>query len=269
MVDIWEISKEDIEIVQTFFEKYKNCNNAQKRLHENVLFPAPTISKELMWEVMFDCLLSSMQDSGRNSDITKFMETKPFPLNLTVCQSKENVGKFIQQTLLEHSCKRFINRIPAFAETNIKLFEGEKWVEFKKILSPLCEARTRPPVIDDRIEERRVAHWLKGSFKGLGTKQSRNYIQLLGLSRYEIPIDRRFVNWLIACNFPIFIEGKEIKKMNRDRLKTLLGVPDWYDMILDKIQELCIKTDIYPVILDGCVFGSGDAEECNLSINTK
>jgi hypothetical protein len=261
MAVTWEISKNDIETTQRFIEEFKNCSNAQKRVIDNVLLPVPPISKEIMWEVMFDCLLSSMQRSGPSSPIAKFMNIKPFPLNLTLCLSEKEVGTFVEKILSDNNCNRFRKQIGISAEKNIELFDGNNWDEFKHIISPLCQARTRTPEINDQVYERKVSHWLDSSFRGFGPKQSRNYIQLLGISRYEIPIDSRFVNWLINNNFLILINGKMLREIDRKYLNTLLSVPYWYDLILDKIQEMCIKSNILPCILDGCVFGSFDADD--------
>lgn len=258
---VWEISDNDVVITQNFIKRYIKCDNAQKRFVDNVALPAPIVKKEIMWEVMFDCLLSSMQQSGPISPISKFLNTKPFPLPLSTCQSVQHLDSFVENTLLEHNCKRFRKQIGISSEKNFEFFFGNKWNEFKNILTPLCQARNRIPQMSDKINERIVSHWLNESFRGFGPKQSRNYIQLLGISRYEIPIDSRFVNWLIDCNFPIFINGNNLQEIERKRLNTLLSVPYWYDLILDKIQELSMRSNTLPCLLDGCVFGSFDVIE--------
>ncbi len=254
----WEISDDDVATTQIFMKKYMNCDNAQKRVADNIALPPPIIDKEIMWEVMFDCLLSSMQRSGPTSPISKFLNTRPFPLPLSTCQSEQDLCSFVKKTLSEHNCNRFRNQIGISTEQNLQYFSGNNWSEFKDIVSPLCKARNRSPQLSDKINERIASHWLNNSFRGFGPKQSRNYIQLLGISRYEIPIDSRFINWLIDCNFPILIDRKKIQEIQRKRLNSLLSVPYWYDLILDKIQELSTKSNTIPCLLDGCVFGSFD-----------
>jgi hypothetical protein len=108
--------------------------------------------------------------------------------------------------------------------------------------------------------EREVAHNFDVYFKGIGPKQSRNYLQIMGLTRYEIPIDSRFVNWIIANQFPLFLDGTHIGSLERNTINTRLSTPYWYDSILDKLQDLSSKCNILPVVLDGCVFASFDEE---------
>ena len=133
----WEISDDDIATTQNFIKKYMNCDNAQKRVVDNVVLPAPIVTKEIMWEVMFDCLLSSMQRSGPTSPIANFLNTKPFPLPLSTCQSAQHLGLFVERTLSEHNCNRFRKQIGVSSEENLQFFTGNKWSEFKNILSPL------------------------------------------------------------------------------------------------------------------------------------
>ena len=42
-----------------------------------------------------------------------------------------------------------------------------------------------------RETEAEVADYINDTFRGFGPKQSRNILQELGLTRYEIPIDNR------------------------------------------------------------------------------
>jgi hypothetical protein len=44
--------------------------------------------------------------------------------------------------------------------------------------------------------ERIVARVLDEQLRGIGPKQSRNLLQELGLTRYEIPLDSRVAGWL-------------------------------------------------------------------------
>ena len=54
-----------------------------------------------------------------------------------------------------------------------------------------------------RKTERAVANYIEDTFKGFGPKQSRNLLQMLGLTRYEIPIDSRLITWLNPCLSPV------------------------------------------------------------------
>ncbi len=79
-------------------------------------------------------------------------------------------------------------------------------------------------------------------FSGFGPKQSRNFLQWLGLTRYEIPIGSRVVKWLKDFGFPGALSADA------------LSDKDYYHFVSDGIQELCRASDIYPCLLDAAIF---------------
>lgn len=103
--------------------------------------------------------------------------------------------------------------------------------------------------IDSKEEERKIADKLNNDFNGFGPKQSRNFLQSLGLTRYEIPIDSRITNWLNDFGFPVSLTSSP------------LGDKGYYHFVSDGIQELCRKAEIYPCILDAAIFSSYDNGE--------
>jgi len=61
-------------------------------------------------------------------------------------------------------------------------------------LENLIEIRKREPRDSDYVVERKVATYLSEGFAGegfhrVGSKQARNILQILGLTRFEIPLD--------------------------------------------------------------------------------
>jgi thermostable 8-oxoguanine DNA glycosylase len=103
----------------------------------------------------------------------------------------------------------------------------------------LC--KLQPPEV-----EREVAEFLSTKLRGIGLKQSRNLLQMLGLTRYEIPLDSRVVKWLNGIGFPF---GREA-----------LSDPRFYTCVLDLIRELCDRAGTYPCVLDAAIFVSFDPE---------
>ena len=86
----------------------------------------------------------------------------------------------------------------------------------------------------------------ENKYPGLGQKQSRNFIQWLGLSKYEIPIDSRTLKKLkeFGCNF--VPSGSSLTD------KTI------YLFVQDCLIQISEKLDIYPCELDACIFSSFD-----------
>jgi thermostable 8-oxoguanine DNA glycosylase len=102
---------------------------------------------------------------------------------------------------------------------------------------------------DSQTNERQHARILANKLIGFGPKQSRNFIQTLGLSKYEIPIDSRIIKWLNAFGFPLKISS------------IVLQDAYFYEYILDVIRELCDRAEIYPCMLDAVIFASFDNDE--------
>lgn len=112
-----------------------------------------------------------------------------------------------------------------------------------------CQELNKLKDIDSKNAERILADNLSEKFMGFGPKQSRNFLQVIGLTKYEIPIDSRITNWLNNFGFPVSLASSS------------LGDKGYYHFISDGIQELCIKADIYPCILDAAIFSSFDKGE--------
>ncbi len=98
---------------------------------------------------------------------------------------------------------------------------------------------------DYKIEREYCLH-LANTLKGIGPKQSRNYLQHLGLTRYEIPIDSRITKWLNNFGFPIKLTANA------------LSDHEYYNMIQDGFRELCSQAEIYPCLMDAAIFSSYD-----------
>jgi thermostable 8-oxoguanine DNA glycosylase len=100
--------------------------------------------------------------------------------------------------------------------------------------------------LPDEIE---VADFIDERFKGFGPKQARNFLQALGLTRYEIPIDSRMTKWLNKNGFPVKLSA------------TALADKNYYRFVSDGIQALCEKAEVLPYLLDAAVFTLSDSNQ--------
>jgi len=91
-----------------------------------------------------------------------------------------------------------------------------------------------------------VAEYIAANLKGFGPKQSRNLLQWLGLSRYEIPLDSRITKWLNEFGFPVKLSATALQDIN------------YYNFVSDGFQKLAKTADIYPCVLDAIIFASYD-----------
>ena len=184
------------------------------------------------------CLLTSQQRAGPNSKVGNFFLLEPFPITLHSLENVDNIQKGVKKILKSNGLTRFINRISSFFALNLEKMKNEDWT----IIQELNELKGK----DSKKDERGVADRLAEKFKGLGPKQSRNFLQALGLTKYEIPIDSRITNWLNDFGFPVSLTSSP------------LGDKGYYHFVSDGIQELCEKAEIYPCLLDAAIFSSFD-----------
>jgi hypothetical protein len=240
---IWHIEPEDIEKVRTFIDSHRNDVFVRQRIAKNLCPQKSPISKEDFWEYVVACLLTTQQKSGPKSKVTQFIATRPFPLRYDVCMSH-------QDDLLDFACKlltdfgglRWPRQIAAGVSANLGTLEGKwGWQKVFQMLDRLREAQTQEM-------ERLVAHFVD-DLPGFGPKQSRNLLQGLGLTRYEIPIDSRVTRWLNKdFKFPIKLSATALADLN------------YYEFVLDAVQQLCREADVMPCVLDAAIFSSVDNE---------
>lgn len=236
----WDILQSDIDKVKKVVADNENAFLQARRLR-NVEKQNIVINKDKIFKTMTMCLLTSQQRSGPNSTVGQFLRIDPFPITVETLVTTDNAQEFIKKTLLVNGLTRYVNRISSFLASNYKKIVESNWT----IIRELEELKTA----DSKIKERNAADNLANYFKGFGPKQARNFLQALGLTKYEIPIDSRITTWLNDFGFPVTLTSSP------------LGDKGYYHFVSDGIQKLCEKAEIYPCILDAAIFSSFDNNE--------
>ena len=239
---LWKISEKDIEIVSNFYRKHMNNNFVKHRIENNIKGPIQNFSKDNFWKTMVACLLTTQQRSGPKSYVTKFISTEPFLLDYDICLNNSDLQNFVEKTITNFGGLRRGKIIGQEISINYKWINKNGWIEINKMLDKL-------PVNNTVKNERDFAKFIMDNLKGFGPKQSRNLLQSLGITKYEIPIDSRIVRWLNNFGFPIKLSA------------TALSDENYYNFIMDGFQQLCRESDIYPCVLDAVIFSSYDQEE--------
>ncbi len=236
----WNINESDIQKVKkvmkendNFFLKNRRERNIEKKNIE--------IDKNIIILNLMMCLLTSQQRSGPNSVVGKFLSLKPFPITSELIDESDNIELLIKLILQENGLTRYINKISAFFAENIKKIELDNW----NLISKLNYLN----INQSKETERELADFLNDWLKGFGPKQSRNFLQALGLTKYELPIDSRIARWLNDFGFPVSLTSSPLSDKG------------YYHFVSDGIQELCLKAKIYPCELDAVIFSSFDNDE--------
>jgi len=71
---------------------------------------------------------------------------------------------------------------------------------------------------------------------GIGPNQSRNMVQLPWLTRFEIPLDSRFMKWF-----------QMVEVLRTDNVKALacaISYPKVYKMLLDRVEDFALSIEI-------------------------
>lgn len=237
----WHISREDVARVRALVDQQANNALVRNRIERNLARDKPQVRRKRFWSQMVSMRLTSVQRSGPNSHVARFIRTNPFPLAYeAVCASKR-VRTFILQTLRDAGGIRHSPTIADQLAANFRLLEEGEWMRALKE----CNRLTRPVSSD---VEKEVADYVQETFEGFGPKQSRNFLQVLGLTRYEIPIDSRVTEWLNRFGFPIRLSA------------TALADRNYYNFVSDGVQALCQKSGVFPCMLDAAIFALRDGD---------
>jgi hypothetical protein len=238
----WKIDQRDVQRARLFFDEHRKALFVRKRIERNLRRNKPPVTKTDFWRVMVGCLLTTQQRSGPDTPVSRFLLEKPFPLSYHRCLRRTDLAKFARDVLAEFGGLRRSTTIGEEMAANMEFLAEGGW---KPTLSHLENVR-----LNSRPEtERRAAEFIDESYRGFGPKQSRNLLQGLRLSRYEIPLDSRITKWLNGFGFPIKLTASALS----DR--------SYYNFVSDGFQRLCMACRIKPAVMDAAIFSSFDNDE--------
>lgn len=229
----WTFEPSDIEAVQKVVKQYEDREIVQERKEKNLSSKKTLPTREEFWKASVHGVLTSVQKYDR---IQPFLDAEPFELRFAVCATCTDLKKKVVEKLAGIDGFRFKGETRAdFICANFKAIGSNNWDEIQAELQRLINEQTKDA-------ERRAAEFISSPrLKGIGPKQSRNVLQMLHLTRYEIPIDSRITNWLVSIGCPV-------------QLSAGLGDYEFYLYVENKIQELCDKADVMPCVFDGAIW---------------
>lgn len=244
----WHIEQKDIQLVQKIVAEQRNRDFFIRRLERNVTGPLPQLGRNEIWRQQMMCLLTSQQRSGPGSPICSFLTSKPFRLQLKRCQEAKDVKRFVNSALLRFGGVRFTEKVASHAASNFQKLEEGGWTSLLEWLDKLKAQRLQSPnPLHYRLERQSASYMTE--YHGFGPKQSRNFWQALGLTRYEFVLDSRIIRWLKKSEFPIPLSS------------SALGDEQYYAFLSDILRELCLQAGVLPCLLDAAVFASYDQQE--------
>ncbi len=248
----WEFTSAEIDAVRGIVAERCSEPFVASRREGNVAPAETTVSESRFWNAHLASLLTSRQRSGPDSRVFRFLQDERETLCLERCRDADDVSKFVSETLEEFGGILYYNNIGTYCAKNLERLDDGGWDRLRDELDQLIRARKREPTASDATAEREVSRFLHRGFDGdglhgIGPKQSRNLLQILGLTRYETPLDSRITRWLNErLEFPYEITGGGLSE------------PEYYAFVMDLVQDVCAEADVLPCIFDAAVFSSYD-----------
>lgn len=239
MKPIWEIDDATLERWRNFVEENKKNELVLRRVARNIKRKEVDLSKANIWKVFVGCQVTTQQRSGPDTPVGYFLNSKSPALDYAACKKSSSIEELLKREFSKAGLRRG-NTMADYLSKILSTLENGEWETLLKHLSTI-ESRTT------REKELKVAQYLQSNlYPGLGPKQSRNFIQWLGLSRYEIPLDSRVL--------------KKLKELGCEFVPPATALSDEtvYRLLQDGVQQLAAMLNIYPCYLDACIFSSFD-----------
>lgn len=237
----WEIGAEDIAKVMELFDRQKDNEFVKFRIATNLKEDKLPVTMELFWWRMLSCLLTTQQRSGPGSSVTRFVSTSPFALRLDLCQAQAALDTFVTKVLSDFGGLRRSSKIGQEAKANLAYLENGGWRDTIEVLERI-KSHSCPTT------EREASRFVAKHFQGFGPKQSRNLLQALGLTRFEIPIDSRITKWLNEFGFPVKLTASALADEN------------YFEFVSDGFQRLAEACGLVPCVLDAAIYSSFDGD---------
>lgn len=239
---LWVITESDIEDVREFCKEQYNPF-LQNRINRNVNRNNIHINRDLIIKTMLMCLLDSQDESGLYGNEEVFFRKNSFVLSHQFLLQEPDIENKVRELLNVNGLERYSEKIPKYFSNNFYHLEVTNWALLTRLFNSLRNESTKH-------SERELADSIDHMFKGFGSKQARDFLQVLGLSKYEIPIGTRTMKWMKEFGFPVSFSSIALQ----DKA--------FYHFISDGIQFLCEKAHIYPCELDAAIFSSFVEDIC-------
>jgi len=230
---IWDLNEQDIKKLNDFISTQQN-DFVETRKSRNILKKDIQINRDEIIQAMLQCLLLSNQETGADKKITGFFNEIPIILQYQFLSKEAAIEKTVIEMLKGNGLTGYVQKVPGFFSFNFSWLEQSGW-EIETQLKKSIETNLA------KEEERELADGIDQQFKGFGSKQARNFLQLLGITKYEIPIGSRVIQWMKDFGFPLSFS------------LTALQDKAIYHFISDGIQLLCEKAGVYPCMLEAAI----------------
>jgi thermostable 8-oxoguanine DNA glycosylase len=249
----WVIDKETI----PRWRKLVNDNIKEQmvidRQGRNVDREGIVLSKTYLWKVFMGCQITTLSRSGPNTLVDQFLKSNSPALDYNTCRKSNSVEGLLNRELSSAGLRFAPTRASNLARI-LKLLEDGEWRILLDHLEKLKRNSTQSQELEvveylqskyPREERQGLGlEKVRKKYPGLGPKQARNFIQWIGLSRNEVPLDSRVL--------------KKLKEFGCSFVPSSAALSDEtvYKFVQSLIQQIAKKLKVCPCILDACTISS-------------
>lgn len=230
----WRINDVDVQKVNDFVTLQLNEPHVANRVARNVNSQGLLINRDTILQSLFYSLILPNQKHSVNPQITTFFKKITSSLKYITIVNLTDIREFIFETSKKHGITLDLYKEPEYFSDNFNLLESTNWVLLDLLIKKSCQKEAKKA-------EREIADNVDTMFKGFGAIESRIFLQYLGLTKYEIPIDMVVSDWLNDFGFPVTISVTALQDRN------------YYHFVSDGIQLLCAKANVYPCVLEAAI----------------
>lgn len=229
----WNISDEDVKKVVDYVNQ-QSSDQISNRIARNINFQGLLINRDTILHSLLYSLLLSNQRQESFSHITSVFSDIRYKLQYLTIIKEPDKQNYVSGIIEKHNISLAIKETPDFFASNFDLLEATNWELLDRLIKKLC-------IKESKKAEREIADHINSVFKGFGPYEARVFLQTLGLTKFEIPIDSFVSDWLIKFNFPVEISPTALQERN------------FYHLVSDGVQLLCKNADVYPCVLEAAI----------------
>ena len=226
------------DVIKYFFMLWKRNENKQfvkDRVAKCVTSEKrPLLTTQLFWSELVKTINTTQTKSvGKNNPMDRWIKNDNYKV-----KDWNWVSDKTDENLIKQAVEEFENSKIRYANGKSKYVPKNRNFILKNEIKLLKEIERIE--IGNKYSEREGVDFLKENLVGLGLKQSRNLLQDLGRSQYQVPIDSRVIKQLEKS-------GIEIGKIN-------LSSEAHYLKLQETIWAISEKIGVLPCVFDAFAF---------------
>ena len=244
------VGEKDVQILKKIKHQYIKSKLVLRRKKRNIDIPYRQPTRQKLWHGFVIAILTTQQRLTPDNPVGR--ACRRLPVFLRLSRMKKMTLEDLRQQMSRHDLTHMLLTVSERLMGIYKYLESGGWdVLEKDILKPLFYFRSKKARWSSKaiIAEKLAADRLAGNehLKGVGPKQARNFLQHLGLIRFETPLDSRVLNFL------------KITSPEAPLSQSLFQDKDYYNFVMIAFQETCRRANLFPCIADRIIFDYMDS----------